>query len=129
MINLLSIVAKLCFFYKHFLFRNNPIKLATKDRNAQTVVLLTMFWRWSPAQRTNDPTVLGFGRHTNDWFESQPAPEDDGEVLIIQIDSKASPTATELKKRRGKANPHPGSQRHRSRAARKNRYKKKRRGR
>jgi len=27
MINLFFILAKLCFFYKHFLFRNNPIKL------------------------------------------------------------------------------------------------------
>jgi len=113
------------------LVQSYAIRLATKVSYAQTVVLLTMFLRWSPAQRTNDPTVLGFGKHTNDWFEFQPAPEDDGEVLIIQIDSKAIPTATdeELKKRRGKrkANPHPGSGRHRSRAARKNRHKKKRR--
>lgn len=113
------------------LVQSYAIKLATKVSYAQTVVLLTMFLRWSPSQRTIEETVLGFGRHTNDWFESQPAPEDDGEVLIIQIDSKAIPTATdeELKKRRGKrkVNPHSGSQRHRNRAARKNRYKKKRR--
>jgi len=76
-------------------------------------------------------TVLGFGRHTADWFESAPAPENDGEVLVIQIDSKASPTATdkELAKRRGKrvVNPHRGSQRHRCRASRKRRGSKKRR--
>ena len=76
-------------------------------------------------------TVLGFGRHTADWFESAPAPENDGEVLVIQVDSKASPTATdkELAKRRGKrvANPYRGSQRHRGRASRKRRGSKKRR--
>ena len=55
--------------------------------------------------------VLGLGRHTGDWFEAAPAPEGDGEVLVIQIDSKATPTATEeeLEKRRGprRENPHP----------------------
>ena len=75
--------------------------------------------------------VLGMGRHTGEWFENAPAPENDGEILIIQIDSKANPTATEeeLEKRRGKrkANPHPGSQRHRGRVNRKRRGKKKRR--
>jgi hypothetical protein len=74
---------------------------------------------------------LGFGKHTPDWFEFQPAPEDDGEVLIIQLDSKATPTATEeeLEKRRGKrkAKPQAGSRRHRSKAARKQGSKKKRR--
>ena len=87
------------------LVQSYAIKLATKVSYAQTVVLLTMFLRWSPAQRTIEETVLGFGRHTNDWFESQTANENDGEVLIIQIDSKASPTATdeELEKRRGKS--------------------------
>jgi len=107
------------------------IRLATKVSYAQTVLLLIMFLRWSPAQKTVEETVLGFGKHTTDWFESQPAPEDDGEVLIIQIDSKAIPTAKdeELAKRRGKRkpNPHTGSQRHRGRAARKCRGKKNRR--
>jgi len=38
---------------------------------------------------------LGLGRHTNQWFESAPAAENDGDVLIVQIDSKTTPTATE----------------------------------
>jgi hypothetical protein len=74
--------------------------------------------------------VLGLGKHTGEWFESAPAPENDGEVLIIQVDSKATPTATEqeLERRRGKRaeNFHPGSQRHRGKAARKRRGSKKR---
>jgi len=74
--------------------------------------------------------VLGLGKHTNQWFESAPAPQGDGEVLIVQIDSKATPTATEeeLQKRRGKRakNYHPSSQRHRGKAARKRRGSKKR---
>jgi len=106
-------------------------RIATKVSYAQTVGLLSLFLCWSPAQKTIEETVLGFGKYTTDWFASAPAPDDDGEVLVIQVDSKASPTATEeeLEKRRGerRANPHPGSQRHRGKAARKARGKKKRR--
>lgn len=74
--------------------------------------------------------VLGLGRHTQQWFESMPAPQREGQVLVILLDSKGTPTATdeELSKRRGprKPNPHPGSQRHRRRDARKARGPKKR---
>ncbi len=106
-------------------------RIATKMSYAQAVVTLTMFLQWSPAQGSIESMVLGLGRHTGAWFEVSPAPEGDGEVLIIQADSKATPTATdeELEKRRGprKKNPHPGSQRHRGRAARQRRGSKKRR--
>jgi hypothetical protein len=108
-------------------------RIATKVSYAQTVGLLSLFLHGSPAQKTIEETVLGFGKHTTDWFTVAPAPDDDGEVLIIQVDSKASPTATEeeLEKRRGtrgrENNPNPGSQRHRGKAARKSHGKKKRR--
>jgi hypothetical protein len=111
--------------------RSYAARVATKVSYAQAALLLTMFLRWSPVQESIEGMVLGLGRHTGAWFESAPAPEGDGEVLIIQIDSKATPTATEaeLEKRRGKRapNPHPGSQRHRGRAARQRRGSKKRR--
>ena len=75
--------------------------------------------------KTIEEMVLGLGKHTGQWFESAPAPENDGEVLIVQIDSKATPAATEeeLGKRRGKraVNANPGSQRHRGKEARKRR--------
>ena len=78
-----------------------------------------------------EEATLGLGRHTAAWFEQAPPPDDDGEVLIIQFDSKATPTATaqELKKRRGKRrpNPFPQSKRHRGRQRRTERGKKKRR--
>ncbi len=112
------------------LVRSHAARLATQMGYAQCVAVLGMFLHWSPCQKTVGEMVLGLGRHTNQWFESAPAPENDGEVLIVQIDSKATPTATEqeLQKRRGKRvdNPHPGSQRHRGKAARKRRGSKKR---
>jgi hypothetical protein len=112
------------------LVRSHAARLATKMSYAQCVAVFTTFLHWSPCHKTVEEMVLGLGKHTGQWFECAPAPENDGEVLIVQIDSKATPTATEqeLKKRRGKraANPHPGSQRHRGKAARKRRGSKKR---
>lgn len=112
------------------LIRSYAARLATKVSYAQCVTVLTTFLQWSPCQKTIEEIVLGLGKHTSEWFESAPAPENDGEVLVIQIDSKATPTATEqeLEKRRGKRakNLHPGSQRHRGKAARKRRGSKKR---
>lgn len=112
------------------LVRSYAVRLATKMSYAQCVAVLSTFLQWSPCQKTVEEMVLGLGKHTSQWFESVPAPENDGEVLIVQIDSKATPTATEqeLQKRRGKraVNLHPGSQRHRGKAARKRRGSKKR---
>ncbi|MGB0388023.1 MAG: hypothetical protein ACPGWR_24675 [Ardenticatenaceae bacterium] len=106
-------------------------KIATKMSYGQSVVILTTFLQWSPSQKVIEETVLGLGKYTNEWFELAPAPVDDGEILIIQFDSKANPMArkAELEKRRGKRriNPHPGSQRHRGRNKREARGKKKRR--
>ncbi len=112
------------------LLRSYAAKLATKMSYAQSVIMLKMFLDWSPCQRTVEEMVLGLGRYTSEWFESSPIPKNDGEILIIQIDSKASPTATEeeLKKRRGKRskNGEGKSQRQRSKASRKCRGSKKR---
>ncbi len=113
------------------LVQSYATRIATKMSYAQSVLVLILFLSWAPAQRSIEDMVLGLGRHTGAWFEAAPAPEGDGEVLVIQFDSKASPTATEeeLAKRRGKrrARPHRGSQRHRGRAARRRRGPKKRR--
>lgn len=113
------------------LVRSLAARLATKMSYAQSVAVFSVFLRWSPCAKTMAEMVLGLGRHTENWFSEAPVPEDDGDVLIVQIDSKATPTATEeeLDKRRGKrpANAHRGSQRHRRRDARKRRGSKKRR--
>ncbi len=48
--------------------------------------------------------VLGMGRDATPYMEQREVPEDEGEILVIEVDGKATPTATtdELKKRRGK---------------------------
>lgn len=106
-------------------------RLATKMSYEAASTVLVSFLGWSMAPSSLEQTVLGLGHHTAAFFEQAPPPEDDGEVLIVQIDSKATPTATEeeLAKRRGKRqlNPYPNSQRHRGRARRAERGSKKRR--
>ncbi len=106
-------------------------RLSTLVSYEQVTALMLYFLSWSPSKTSVEKAVLGFGRHSADWFQAAPAPKDDGEVLVIQIDSKATPTATdeELEKRRGKRNDRakPPSPRHRGRQKRARRGPKKRR--
>jgi hypothetical protein len=106
-------------------------RLATKVSFAQARLLLKCCLGWSPSTTSVEHAVLGLGRRTQAWFEAAPAPEGDGEVLVIMADCKASPTATEeeLRKRRGKRKKkkRAASPRHRGRAQRKGRKKKPRR--
>jgi hypothetical protein len=79
--------------------------------------------------------VLGMGRDAAPFMQQLKAPRGDGEVLVIEVDGKCPPTATEaeLAKRRGKRRPRQeracacGCQRHRGRAKREARGSKKRR--
>jgi len=105
-------------------------RLSTLLSYEQTTAVLLYFLGWSPSKTTVEKAVLGLGRYTQEWFMQAPPPEDDGEVLVIQIDSKATPTATEeeLEKRRGKRQKKEPvlSPRHRGRAKRSGRKKKRR---
>lgn len=97
-------------------------RLATMLSYAKVHTTLTWFLGSAPSTEVIEQTVLGLGRRTAHWFEQCPALEQDGEVLIIEVDSKGAPTATqtELHRRRGRRrpNPHPESARHRGRARR-----------
>jgi hypothetical protein len=107
------------------------VRLATRVSFSEARELLSWFLPSAPSTEVIESAVLGYGRHTQEWFESAPAPEDDGNVLVIQIDSKGVPTATdeELSKRRGKRSKKPKtpSPRHRGRQSRGRRTKKARR--
>jgi hypothetical protein len=99
------------------------VRLATKLSFAEARATLCWFMPNAPATEVIEKTVLGLGRHTAAWFESKPAPEEEGEVLIVMIDGKGAPTATEeeLRRRRRKHRRRPKevSPRHRGRARRK----------
>lgn len=104
------------------------VRLATKLSFAEARTTLSWFVPTAPSIEVIEHAVLGLGRHTAEWFASAPAPDGDGDVLIIMFDSKGAPTATdeELARRRGKRRkrPHSPSPRHRGRQRRK-RYEKK----
>lgn len=107
------------------------VRMATKMSFAEAHATLGWFVPTPPSTEVIEQATLGFGRFTEEWFEYRPAPEGDGDVLIIMLDSKAVPTATaeELRRRRGKRKRRPtaGSARHRGRNKRKRRGKKRRR--
>ncbi len=95
------------------------VQLATRMSYAAATVVFSRFAGWSPSHTTIEDATLGLGRYTGEWVEQRPAPANDGEVLVVQFDSKATPTAREeeLKLRRGprRPNPYPDSPRHRGR--------------
>jgi len=80
------------------------VRLATKMSFAEAKATTGLFLPNAPSTEVIEQTVLGLGKFTGAWFETRPAPEGDGEVLVVMIDSKGAPTATEeeLRRRRGK---------------------------
>jgi hypothetical protein len=91
-----------------------------------------MFLGWAPAASTVEGWVLGLGRPAQVWLSTGPVPEDDGEVLIIECDGKAAPTATDEEMAKRRQPHHPpgctcGCPRHRARCARKARSPRKKR--
>ena len=95
------------------------VQLATRMSFAAATIVFSRFVGWSPSHKTIEEATLGLGRYTAEWVEQRPAPTGDGEVLVVQFDSKATPTARkrELALRRGprRPNPYPDSPRHRGR--------------
>jgi hypothetical protein len=101
---------------------SRAVVLATKLSFAEAREVLSLYQPHAPSTEVMQKAVLGLGHYTADWFAQAPPPEDDGDVLVIMIDSKGVPTATEseLKRRRGKRKKQrlPKSPRHRGRARR-----------
>src|SRR4051794_23324017 len=107
-------------------------RLATRVSFRIASGLGEMFLGSAPPSSTIEEWVLGLGRPAYVFLSEGPLPEGDGDVLIIEIDGKAVPTATEqeLGRRRGPRAHHERGckcQRHRGRARRKHRGRKKRR--
>ncbi len=95
------------------------VRLATKMSFVEARATVALFLPNAPSTEVIEQSVLGLGKFTGKWFENLPAPEGDGEVLVVMIDSKGAPTATEeeLRRRRGKRRRRPPapSPRHRGR--------------
>ena len=80
------------------------VRLATRMSFKEAREQLGWFLPTAPSVEVIEAALLGYGRHTQAWFADALLAAGDGEVLVIQIDSKGIPTATdeELRKRRGK---------------------------
>jgi hypothetical protein len=106
-------------------------RLATRMSFAASRMVCKAVLNWSPATETIEQVVLGLGRYAAPFVRQQKAPAGDGEVLVIEMDGKCPPTATEaeLTKRRPRHEKECpcGCQRHRGKAARQARGSKKRR--
>lgn len=78
-------------------------QLATKMSYAAAASVLKGFLGWAPSPKSIEKSVLGLGAYAEEYLDQLPPPDEDGEVLIIQIDGKGIPTATdaEMEKRRG----------------------------
>lgn len=102
-------------------------RMATRMSFKASRLIFASFLRWSPSTRTIEEMVLGLGRKAGPFMEQAARKRvGDDEILVIEADGKATPTATEqeLKKRRGKRKKacerecQCGCQRHRSRGKR-----------
>jgi Uncharacterised protein family (UPF0236) len=110
-------------------------RLATRMSFKASQMVCKAVLNWAPATETIEQVVLGMGRDAAPFMKQLAAPAKDGEVLVIEVDGKCPPTATEaeLAKRRGKRRPRHeksctcGCQRHRGQAKRQARGSKKRR--
>jgi hypothetical protein len=107
-------------------------RLATRVSFQVASGLGEMFLGSAPPASAIEAWVLGLGRPAYVFLSDGPLPEGDGEVLVIEIDGKAVPTATdhELARRRKPRTRCEGGckcQRHRGRGQRKRRGRKKRR--
>ena len=110
-------------------------RLATRMSFKASQMVCKAVLNWAPATETIEQVVLGMGRDAAPFMKQLTAPANDGEVLVIEVDGKCPPTATEaeLAKRRGKRKPKHeksctcGCQRHRGKAKRQARGSKKRR--
>ena len=110
-------------------------RLATRMSFKAAQMVCQAALSWAPATETIEQVVLGMGRDAAPFMKHLAAPPQDGDVLVIEIDGKCPPTATEaeLAKRRGKRRPKHeqdcpcGCQRHRGKAKRQFRGPKKRR--
>jgi hypothetical protein len=100
-------------------------RLATRVSFRLASSLGGMFLGAAPPASAIAEWVLGLARPAYAYLSDGPVPRDDGEVLVIEVDGKAAPTATEqeLAGRRGPRSGHRrgcdcGCQRHRGRARR-----------
>jgi len=70
-------------------------RLATRVSYATAQGLMKGMLGWAPSTEAIEALAIGLGSRAATFVETQGPFEDDGEVLVIEVDGKAIPTATE----------------------------------
>ena len=105
-------------------------RLATRVSYGATQGIMRAMLGWSPSTEAIESLVIGLGRRAPAFMATQQSFDDDGEVLVIEVDGKAAPMATEAelearrRKRKHGRKCGCGCQRHRGRKRRKGKKKK-----
>lgn len=103
-------------------------RLATRVSYSAAQGIMRAIIGWSPSTEAIESLVMGLGQRAPGFMATQQTLDNDGEVLIIEVDGKAAPMATEAelearRQKRGKKCSC-GCQRHRGRKRRKGKKKK-----
>ena len=105
-------------------------RLATRVSYQATQSIMRAMLGWSPSTEAIESLVIGLGQRAPAFMATQQSFDDDGEVLVIEVDGKAAPMATEAelearrRKRKQGRKRGCGCQRHRGRKRRKGKKKK-----
>jgi hypothetical protein len=77
-------------------------RLCAQMAFAQARATMAAFFEWAPSSRATLRILDAVGEHARPFIEQLPAPDDDGEVLVIQVDGGGAPmiTAREHRRRR-----------------------------
>lgn len=105
-------------------------RLATHVSYSATRGIMQAAIGWSPSTEAIEKLAIGLGHRAPAFMATQSILDDDGDVLVIEIDGKAAPMATDAElEARGRKRKHSekcrcGCQRHRGRKGRKGKKKK-----
>lgn len=105
-------------------------RLATRVSYGATQGIMRAMFGWSPSTEAIESLVIGLGQRAPAFMATQQSFDNDGEVLVIEVDGKAAPMATEAelearrRKRKHGRKCGCGCQRHRGRRRRKGKKKK-----
>lgn len=81
------------------------VRLAAMMAFAQARHTFREFHEWAPSPRAALRMVDAVGAEAKPFLEQAPAPDDDGEVLVIQVDGRGAPMITPTERER-RARPH-----------------------
>jgi len=70
-------------------------QLATRVSYKAARKIFKAFAGWAPSVESIESTVIGLGQRAEAFVEAHASFDDDGEILAIEMDGKAIPTATE----------------------------------